>query len=581
MYLAVQQRIAIAVLIASFCLFALSAWKPLQLDNMDFPAVAKQTASTGLPVYYRGENNPNHLGLYHPPLYIYLLALWVKLLGFGETHVRMFGFLCALCHGWVVLALVKTLFGNEKVRNITGWFWCLFLLNPYTLQSAAICDIDSTIYGPLLCGALLLIARMSLRDGSLRDDPLHVSDFAVLCIALLVILWAKLTSVLLLPPVIWLSLVHRLGWRKATLATILSTFASLVLFLLTYFAYGGITGLDVRYTFAFTVQSFLRGAPGAPGVVARLAAFKANFFVMIPSLVAWTGVVPWIASVGALFVAASRAHRYRDQRFVHSVVLVAFALFSTAYYCAQTRTFGGAPFKYTFVYWAIIVSCAALILDCLVDRAVQGCAHSRRSWTAMLAVIYFLSAFAGAAWVRDRNIISGVVTLASSLLFVPAMLLIAGLLLWRFAPRIAIMLMCIGFFAWAGSSLGVAVHQSRVSYSTTYDYGQTGFDDAVSFVRVNTKPDEVIVSMKDIGFKAGRRYIENYGAIYGGPPAVDQLVEAVVSGRVRYLVFTAQRGQDNLLINPRLFSWVTQNCVVVYSPGDYRIYSYTGRDGKL
>src|ERR1019366_6119587 len=102
----VQFRLSLAALIASFCLFAASGWKPLQLDNMDFPAVAKQTAATGLPVYYRGEENPRHLGLYHPPLYIYMLAFWIDLFGFGEIQVRIFGYMCALLHGWIVLELV-------------------------------------------------------------------------------------------------------------------------------------------------------------------------------------------------------------------------------------------------------------------------------------------------------------------------------------------------------------------------------------------------------------------------------------------------------------------------------------------
>ena len=100
---AVQSRLALAALIASFCLFAASAWKPLQLDNMDFPAVARQTAATGLPVYYRGEANPHAIGLYHPPLYIYTLALWISLLGFGEAQVRLFGYMCVLLQGWIVL----------------------------------------------------------------------------------------------------------------------------------------------------------------------------------------------------------------------------------------------------------------------------------------------------------------------------------------------------------------------------------------------------------------------------------------------------------------------------------------------
>ena len=104
-----QYRLSLAALIASFCLFAASGWKPLHLDNMDFPAAAKQTAATGLPVYYRGEGNPTHLGLFHPPLYIYMLAFWINLVGFGEIQVRMFGYICVLfmvgsCWSWSELS---------------------------------------------------------------------------------------------------------------------------------------------------------------------------------------------------------------------------------------------------------------------------------------------------------------------------------------------------------------------------------------------------------------------------------------------------------------------------------------------
>src|SRR5262249_7931891 len=43
-------------------LSAAGSAKPLQLDNMDFPSVAAQTALTGIPVHYRGEDNPQALG---------------------------------------------------------------------------------------------------------------------------------------------------------------------------------------------------------------------------------------------------------------------------------------------------------------------------------------------------------------------------------------------------------------------------------------------------------------------------------------------------------------------------------------
>jgi hypothetical protein len=547
---------------------------------VDFPAAAKQTAVTGLPVYYRGEEDPKHVGLFHPPLYIYTLALWIKLLGFGETQVRMFGYLCALLQGWIVLELVRALFGSETRRRITGWFWLLFLLNPYTLQTASIADIDSTIYGPLLCGALLIAVRMSWRDGVWRRDPVRLGEYAVLCGVLVLTLWAKLTTVWLLPPAFLFLLMKRLGWAKAFLVTAAVTMSAIAVFLATYFAYGAITGLDVNYTFAFTRESLLKGSSGKPGILARLDAFRNNFIVMAPTVASWTGAVPWLAAVGAVFAAGWRALKGRDKPFIHCFVLAGLALVSTAYYCGQTTSFGRAPFKYTFVYWGIIVACPALLLDFLLE-ARAGVSKVPRRLAMMAAVVYFASALAGVTWVKDTIILTGLDRPYAWSVYIPALVLLAVIPMRRLAPPLAAVVLACALSAAAGNSLGVALHQARASYSTTYDYGQTGFEDTVSFIRANTQPDQAIASMKDIGFTADRRYFENYGAIFGGLDAygdpVDRLTKAISSGRARYAVFTAQRGQDNLGLNPRLQSWIAQNCVLVRSFGDYRIYSYADK----
>jgi hypothetical protein len=62
------------------------AQKKFTLDELDFPVVAKATSETGRPVYFRGEATPQHLGLYHPPLYIYALAAQIKVLVFRKTR---------------------------------------------------------------------------------------------------------------------------------------------------------------------------------------------------------------------------------------------------------------------------------------------------------------------------------------------------------------------------------------------------------------------------------------------------------------------------------------------------------------
>ena len=346
--------ISAGAILVFLLLSAFAASKPLQLDNMDFPAAAAQTVRTGLPVYYRGAEDPQVLGLFHPPLYIYALATWFSVFGVGEAQTRMFGAVCALLQGLVVLSILRTVFGRSAVRFIEPGFWMLFLLNPYTLQTAAIADIDSTVYGPLLCLALLATLHLSWRNGKWRSDTEHVSEYAPLILICTLCLWAKLTTVLITFPFIFLLLLAKCGFRGAARATLLVSGCSIAAFLATYYAYGKFTGLNVNYTFSFTWMSFAqRGFSGGSGLSARLKDLRANVSLMLPFMVAWTGLVPWFSAAAALLLAFWQGIRRREPRLVHYGLLMGLALFTTLFYCVKTATFGAAPFKYTFVYWAL------------------------------------------------------------------------------------------------------------------------------------------------------------------------------------------------------------------------------------
>ena len=110
--------------------------------------------------------------------------------------------------------------------------------------------------------------------------------------------------------------------------------------------------------------------------------------------------------------------------------------------------------------------------------------------------------------------------------------------------------------------------------ATTYDYGQSGFEETVSFLKLNTRPDEVIASMKDIGYSAGRRYFETYSALYGDSISESALTKGIERGDFVYIVFTELRGQDQLIVNP-LNQWIAQHCTLVRSFGNYRVYKRT------
>ena len=570
--------ISVAAILIFLLLSAFAASKPLQLDNMDFPAAAEQTVRTGLPVYYRGAEDPQVLGLFHPPLYIYALATWFSVFGAGEAQTRMFGAVCALLQGLVVLSILRTLFGPSVARLIEPGFWMLFLLNPYTLQTAAIADIDSTVYGPLLCLALLATLHLSWRDGEWRSDTAHPREYVVLILVCTLCLWAKLTTVLITFPFIFLLLLSKCGVRRAARATLLVSGCSIAAFLASYYAYGKLTGLNVNYTFSFTWMSFAhRGFSGGSGLSARLKDLRGNVSLMLPFMVAWTGLVPWILAPAALLLAFWQGIRRREPRLVHYGLLIGVALFTTLFYCVKTTTFGAAPFKYTFVYWGLILTapllCATQLLIPLSsdERNSLNSLSSPREWFPLVAV-YALSLGFAALRMRD-SVIMNMGGPYRWVLLASGVLCLLGIAMRSFAAeRRAVLLIAIALYG--GLQAGVGVYQSRVDYATTYNYGQTGFLDTVAFLRMNTHPDEMIASMKDIGYRLRRSYFTTYGAIYGDDAALSRLEEGIESGRISFEVFTEGKGEDQLLMRPSLQMWVAEHCSLVASFGNYRIYHY-------
>jgi hypothetical protein len=558
-----------AAVLMFLILSALQAARPLHLDNMDFPALAQAISESGIPIYYRGEDNPRHIGIYHPPLYAYTLAAWVKVFGRGAVPVRLFGVICALILAWTTILTYRTLFGRAEAARVAPWFWVIFLLNPYTLESAAIADIDTSIYGPLLVLFLWSILRLSWRDGEWRVDDPSWPEMLLPAGIMLLCLWAKLTTIILLVPFSLILLFGRFRLRRALAITALVNLLGTLSFLISYRFFGWLTHLDTNYTFAFTWMSFTqRGSSGNPGIYNRLLDRIGNLQTMLPITVTWTGLVPWLALAVELPRRAILALNGRDKRSEHYSYLLGIAALTFVYYCSQVMTFGHAPFKYTFVFWGLALwPLAVWAAECnftVRNNALIG--------SAVLCVFLFLGFYK----IRDYVVMRGFSEIWALEYWAVGALFCVSIGLFEYRPKLGISrwLLIVALAAYVGTQFGVAALQARAPYSTTYDYGQTGFEDTVAFVRTTTGPDDVIVSMKDIGFSAERRYIENYSGLYGDEVATRHLTDAIASGKVKLIIFTEGFGQDQLIVNPRLQSWIDQHCSRIGAIGNYRLYRF-------
>jgi hypothetical protein len=205
---------------------------------------------------------------------------------------------------------------------------------------------------------------------------------------------------------------------------------------------------------------------------------------------------------------------------------------------------------------------------------------SKEGTPAVASVVVALLGAALGLWVglsllRDSVIARGWYGRETLALMLPAGLALAGLALRplrREALRAASReLVRAALFLHLGIQAGTAYYQAQVDYSTTYDYGQEGLAEAAKFVQQRTGPDDLVTSMKDLGFLADRRYVENYGSLYDKTEA-RRLIEYWETGRVRYIVFTEGIGPDQVVRQPMLQEWLAQHAELAATFGHYRIY---------
>ncbi len=573
------RQTTLAAIVVFLILSAIQAYKPLNLDNADLPVWAEAVAHTGKPIAYRSELRPTDAFVYHTPLYLYALGTWFKLFGVGASQIRMFGAVCAVLLGWICLQFIQTLFGTQHHRRVGVFFWPLFLLNPYTLQVSAIADIDSTIYGPLLCGFMLVVIRLHWRNGTQCASEPGLLPLAVCGIVLAFCFWAKLTTAILLLPFPFLVLLFHSTWPRSIRAGAAVVGLGIGLFAITYWIWCRWMGVSPT-----EVLGWLSSYPssGQPGFANRVAAHYATFSFMAPFIMKWTGVTPWIAAITVGFCCLRRA-KLRDQPAYLLGLVICVALCSTAAYAAIRMTYGNSPYKYAYVFWGVIALALATLAGsggrglpapCSgqdVDRSRPGPSAALVFTAAATAVVAFVGAF---AFIQDGAIRASffskymLVTVAP-----PVLAVVVGVGAWLAKhleiASAAVLLMTV---AQIGAAAGVATFQVQQEYSTTYNYGQTGLEETAAYLRATSDPSDFIMCMKDLGPMTGRRYYESYGFIYGGEAGGTDAIR-ILKDKTRFAVFTEQIGEDQLIMNSTLLSWVQSNCRIVKKIGNYRIYT--------
>ena len=123
-----------------------------------------------------------------------------------------------------------------------------------------------------------------------------------------------------------------------------------------------------------------------------------------------------------------------------------------------------------------------------------------------------------------------------------------------------------------GFQLGVSYAQAIATYPTKYYYGQTGLDETVAYLKGKTRPDEVIFSMKDVGYYVNNRYEENYPYTFD-PEYQKHLEEIMRSGSIHYYVGTEGIGVDRMERCPKLYRIIRSYAVLERQFGNFVIFA--------
>jgi len=485
----------LAGLIALFAAVAAQgAWRPYLFDEANFLFQARATADTGIPyanMGYMGDRgrvtSREQYGLWHPPLYAYLLGLNVKLFDGDERAVRGMGIGIMALTALAVYGLGRTITGAGGRGSAAGLLAAaLFVAGPLVVQSATIVDIDGT----LLLLAMTTWALLFLRWET-TTDPRRLAALGVL---LAIALWAKATTPLALIGVVlvYQALAGRLplGLRQAAIIILVG----FPLFLGSWWLVAAALHLPFEMPFQWTAWELLDASKYTRSWLGDLSRMRGE---LAPPLV-WTS--PYlIAAFGALALGRGASWlRTRRAEPVDFLILLGGLIFA-AYFIKLAANFpkyhvGMMPFwSAALAWWVVDWVCASRWWERLLYLVNFGA-----------AALYFQSAVRD-NWMWTNALVWDVSVLGPALVLFVLAAAAAVVPAWRPISARLVALLLLSYLGWA---VPVDAAQARADYSTSYYYGTRGQRQAAALLNA-LHYDGPWVGPKEVAWYArNKQYID-------------------------------------------------------------------------
>ena len=464
---------------------------PYVIDEAAFPYAAHGVAEHGNPHFYNGETRPNDLGIWHPPLYVYLLGIWIKLLGFGHFQVRAFGYICMALTCFFIYKTVRLF---ESKSNVPSKIAVAFYGTHYFVtQSSLIPDIDGTLEPLVITLALYATSRV------LNAERITHRQIYFIIFSLTVSFSTKLTTPLLLAlPIFVIFILRKFGLFKATAYTFALLSCGVMGFLVWWLPVAYIEKLDWTFPFRFTIES----ATSKNSQISFIQKISQSLH-MPTSTVSWLGTSTFFVLIYIVKRSLDKKE-LKDKYF--GLTILAFSIFSWLVYDAIT----GAPFTFP-KYWNIGLVGVAIALGIFFPN-ISTLNNTRNQVTlSVLAFVVFVTVL-----ISCKNSLAKTHSFTSLNLSLKMTLFVAILLLssiyilsrnqgrdFSFALGVSLLVCVISINSAVNTDL------ARVQFSTRYYFGESGMQSVLTWLHNNAKPESRLFAPKDIGLESGMVFFED------------------------------------------------------------------------
>lgn len=519
------------------------------MDEMEYPSVARAILETGKPIYYRGDLSPENVGLWHPPLYVVWYALWFGISGYSVQSARFFGLLNAIVLFFIMIVFVFRRWSSQDSSFSFLRLPVLFIAittaatSPLFVQASILPDIDTQVLPLTLLGFILFIFEMRRKRGF---DRVYL---VFLVLGVVIQIYAKITTLLLLIPTLVIfevmnvidekkSFIFRFRSSKRidsrifrflfvinsslysgllrVVWVIVAIIISFILFFASWFVIANVWSVDYKAPFLYLGYSANNPLNfiGSKGSVSSISSIFVDMRSHLNYAIIWMGVPLLIFVFLAVVVGSVHSNKRLFCRSERFALFVSFISLLLLYLVLRP-----APFVFP-KYWPPLIPVTILLvadlLTLFTDRRRFFIVFSLLSMGIVVYQIYVqLNPVTGGRdfilsmyteWPKDLLVYQWQIlplTIALIVSSVVALFMRDNILIFLAIGALTITL---------GWQINVVTYQARVSYSTTYMYGEQSIDDVVDYLKRSLPDGVIVIAPKDVGYMLQDRwrYIELY-----------------------------------------------------------------------